>query len=87
MSSFSEHNGLPGIRHSLKRVTEQAVSPRNLDDHARPTQARKHRTSIGAVTTQRGSTGPCAIEGAIGTLRRMTISGDEADIFGALEQH
>lgn len=92
MSSFSEHNGLQGAsKHSLKRVTEED----SLNEEGmmvRPTAAttkiRKHRTSVGGATAAQGQrVSSCAIEDAIGTLRRMTISGEETGIFGALDHH
>jgi hypothetical protein len=84
MSSFSETNGVPGIRQALKMATEQN-SANNPHDVVRP--KRSYRTSLGATTAQRGFDGPCAVEGAIGTLRKMSISGDEIGVFGALDHH
>ena len=67
-------------------VTEEDNSPYDYD-HVRPTHIRAHRTSLGATTAHKGINDPYTVESAIGTLRRMTISGDETGIFGALDAH
>jgi hypothetical protein len=84
MSSFSETNGLPGIRHALKMAKEQ--NPTNHPhDVVRP--KRSYQTSLSATTAQRGFDSPCAVEGAIGTLRKMSVSAEETGVFGALDHH
>jgi hypothetical protein len=75
MSSFSEHKG--GFRHGLSSelaCVEAITSPR-----------RHHRSSPAnvepMVAERLDVSDPCLVEGAISTLKRMTMSGGERAIF------
>jgi len=62
----------------MKRVTEE-----DLGGSVRPKHPR--RTSTDATMVQQS--GPCAVEGAIGTLRRMTVCGNETGVYGIPRHH
>lgn len=85
MSSFSETNAT--IRQSvIKRLSEDLDGKEGVS-HSR----RRHRSSMAAIAPtisgrgESGMSGKTTVEGAIGTLRRMTISGGERAMFGPLD--
>jgi len=87
MSSFSEHNG--EFRQGLSRKLAGEEGAVHANAALRP--RRHHRSSLAnlepMVAERLDVSGPRIVEGAIGTLRRMTVSGGERAIFGDLDHH